>query len=68
MDLGLRGKAALVTGGAGAIGGQIACRLSEEGCAVALADIAPSADGTERAVAAQATVTPLPTGGYRTPR
>ncbi|HVI84114.1 MAG TPA: SDR family NAD(P)-dependent oxidoreductase, partial [bacterium] len=52
MELGLRGKAALVTGGAGAIGGQIACRLSEEGCLVALADIAPSADGTEQAVAA----------------
>jgi len=42
MELGLKGKAALVTGGAGAIGGQIARRLSEEGCLVALADIAPS--------------------------
>ena len=51
MELGLKGKAALVTGGAGAIGGQIARRLSEEGCLVALADIAPSADGHEGAVA-----------------
>jgi len=50
VDLGLRGKAAVITGGAGAIGRQTARRLAEEGCDVALVDIAPSADAVEQAV------------------
>jgi len=50
MDLGLRDKVAIVTGGAGAIGGQIVCRLAEEGCRIAVADVAPSAGTIERAV------------------
>ena len=37
----LRGKAAIVTGAAGAIGGAIARRLAEDGCAVGLVDRAP---------------------------
>ena len=49
MDLGLKDKVAIVTGGAGAICGQIACRLAEEGCHIVLADVAPSADGVEQA-------------------
>lgn len=50
MDLGLRDKVAIVTGGGGAIGGQIVCRLAEEGCQIAVADVAPSVGAIERAV------------------
>jgi NAD(P)-dependent dehydrogenase (short-subunit alcohol dehydrogenase family) len=50
VNLGLHGKAAVVTGGIGAIGRQTARRLAEEGCDVALADMAPSADAEERAI------------------
>jgi 3-oxoacyl-[acyl-carrier protein] reductase len=52
MDLDLRGKVAIVTGGAGAICGECARRLAEEGCDVALADMAPSAEPVERAISA----------------
>ncbi len=38
MDLGLRGRAALVTGGASGIGAAIALELAGEGCDVAIAD------------------------------
>ena len=51
MDLGLRGKVAVVTGGAGAICGQCARRLAEEGCDIALVDMAPSGGAVEQAIA-----------------
>jgi len=51
MDLGLRGKVAVVTGGAGAICGQCARRLAEEGCDIALVDMAPPGGAVERAIA-----------------
>lgn len=46
---GLAGKTAIVTGGAGAIGGAVARRLSEEGCRVAVVDI--DGDAAERTAA-----------------
>jgi 3-oxoacyl-[acyl-carrier protein] reductase len=52
VDLGLAGKVAVITGGAGAICGQIARRLAEEGSDIVLADIAPAAGDAEEAVAA----------------
>lgn len=39
MDLGLKGKTAIVTGAASGIGAGIASRLAEEGCNVAVADL-----------------------------
>lgn len=39
MDLGLKGKTALVLGAGGGLGGAIARALAREGCAVAIADI-----------------------------
>jgi 3-oxoacyl-[acyl-carrier protein] reductase len=51
MDLGLRGKVAIITGGAGAICGQTARRLAEEGCDLALVDMAPSAEAVQRLIA-----------------
>jgi NAD(P)-dependent dehydrogenase (short-subunit alcohol dehydrogenase family) len=51
MDLGLRGKVAVVTGGAGAICGQCARLLAAEGCDIALVDMAPSGGAVERAIA-----------------
>lgn len=50
MDLGLKGRAAIVTGAAGGIGAAVARRLGLEGVRVAVADIAP--DGA-RAKAAE---------------
>ena len=47
---GLTGKTAIVTGGAGAIGGAVAQRLSEEGCRVVVVDI--DGDGAARTAAA----------------
>jgi NAD(P)-dependent dehydrogenase (short-subunit alcohol dehydrogenase family) len=52
VDLGLHGKVAVVTGGAGAIGGRIAVRLAEEGCDIVLVDLAPPAEGVEQAISA----------------
>jgi NAD(P)-dependent dehydrogenase (short-subunit alcohol dehydrogenase family) len=46
---GLPGKTAIVTGGAGGIGGAVARRLSEEGCKVVVVDI--DRDGAARAAA-----------------
>lgn len=51
MDLGLHGQAALITGAGGGIGSAIARRLSDEGCAVALVDLAGI--GAARAQAAE---------------
>lgn len=39
MDLGLRNKAAIVTGGAGGIGREIVCGLAREGCRVCILDL-----------------------------
>jgi 3-oxoacyl-[acyl-carrier protein] reductase len=41
MDLGLRGKTALVLGGGGGLGGAIAASLAREGAKIAVADIEP---------------------------
>jgi NAD(P)-dependent dehydrogenase (short-subunit alcohol dehydrogenase family) len=46
---GLAGKTAIVTGGAGGIGGAVAQRLSEEGCKVVVVDI--DGDGAARTAA-----------------
>lgn len=46
---GLPGKTAIVTGGAGGIGGAVAQRLSEEGCKVVVVDI--DGDGAARTAA-----------------
>lgn len=43
MDLGLRGKTALVLGGGGGLGGAISASLAREGVQVAVADIEPKA-------------------------
>ena len=43
VDLGLRGKRALITGAAGGIGGATAALLVEEGARVAVADLQPHA-------------------------
>lgn len=47
---GLNGKTAVVTGGAGGIGGAVAQRLSEEGCRVVVVDI--DGDGAAKTAAA----------------
>jgi NAD(P)-dependent dehydrogenase (short-subunit alcohol dehydrogenase family) len=47
---GLTGKTAIVTGGAGGIGGAVARRLSEEGCRVVVVDV--DGDGAARTAAA----------------
>jgi len=39
MDLGLKDKAAIVTGGSRGIGRAIACALAAEGCRVAIAAV-----------------------------
>lgn len=52
MDLGLRDKVAIVTGGADGIGGAIAVALAAEGCDVAVVDRSADAACTLQAVAA----------------
>lgn len=54
MDFGLDGKTAVVTGGGGAICGEIARALAREGAAVAIWDLSPTAaqDKAEEIVAA----------------
>lgn len=49
---GLRGKAALVTGGLGDLGYAAAARLAEEGCRLALFDRKPDEDGRAAALGA----------------
>ncbi len=45
MDLGLKGRAAIVTGGASGIGAAVAAELAREGCDVAIVDLkAPAPD------------------------
>ncbi|NLW90291.1 MAG: SDR family NAD(P)-dependent oxidoreductase, partial [Syntrophomonadaceae bacterium] len=39
MDLNLRGKVAVVTGGAGGIGLAVALAFAQEGCRIAICDI-----------------------------
>jgi len=46
MDLGLAGRAALVTGGASGIGAATALALAREGCDVTVVDCAPGASGS----------------------
>jgi 3-oxoacyl-[acyl-carrier protein] reductase len=52
MDLGLRGRVAVITGGGGAIGGATAAALAAEGASVALVDL--SREAAERTVEALA--------------
>ncbi len=47
MDLGLRGKKAIVTGGASGIGAAIVLELAREGCDVAVVDRRPEDDARE---------------------
>lgn len=51
MDLGLKGKTALVTGGASGIGAAIAVELAREGCNVAIVDL--KRDGKAEGVLAE---------------
>ncbi len=61
MDLGLKGRTALVFGAGGGLGGAIAASLGREGAAVAVADInAEAAEATvERIVAAGGSAMPV---------
>jgi len=52
MDLALRDRVALVTGGASGIGAAIAAELAIEGCDVAIVDLSPDAAEVVRAVEA----------------
>ena len=55
MDLGLRGKKAIVTGGASGIGAAIVLELAREGCDVAIVDRLPEEDARELIHALEAT-------------
>ena len=67
MDLGLKGKAAVVTGGAGGIGREVVRRLSAEGCSSCILDLnvdlaekiaaGVTAEGNARAIAVRCDVT-----------
>jgi len=53
----ISGQVALVTGGANGLGKAIACRLAQEGCTIAIADIAPEAEATAKELAEKYKVT-----------